>query len=119
MRSVYPKLRELVPELAVVSELLRNNLYDPMVAGQPIKMAELQTTVRNASLLSRIEEAVKEGHGDTVIRGGIVEVDEAEGVMADGGVDKMAVDDDEGSGGDNCADESTFTDEEGSSRVDP
>ena len=121
MRSIYLKLRELVPELAIVSELLRNNLYNPVVAGQPIKMVEIQGGVRNTSLLSRIEEAIEEGHGDTAVRGAIIELDEAdgevagveaEGTTAERGADEMDIDDDDGSKGDEHRDGSLVTEKD-------
>lgn len=67
---MYAELRRLVPELVEVSALLRKNLFDPIMAGKEIKVAQVNLSVKDPSLLSRIREAVERGNGKTQIGGG-------------------------------------------------
>jgi hypothetical protein len=65
---VYPELKRLVPELVDICDLLRKHLYDPIMAGEEIKMAAVNLSVKDTSLLSRIREAVEQGGDDATSR---------------------------------------------------
>ena len=65
MRHVYPKLKNIVPKLLIVSDLLHVNLFEPIHAGGPLRMAEVNITNENASFQSIIENAVILDRGET------------------------------------------------------
>jgi hypothetical protein len=45
-------LRKIVPELVVVPDSLRVNLFEPILAGRPLKMAEVDFDEGNTSFKS-------------------------------------------------------------------
>ena len=70
-----------------VCELLQQNMYDPIMAGEEIKMAPLPVKLsdKDTSLLAIIQEAVKQGGGDTRVRAGVLKFDEeGDEMMSDG-----------------------------------
>ncbi len=67
---MYAELRRLVPELVEVSELLRKNVFDPIMSGEEVKMARVNLSAKDTSLLSRIKEAVEQGDDNAPIKGG-------------------------------------------------
>jgi hypothetical protein len=78
VRHVLPELISIVPELAIVSEILYENLFQPIIAGHPLRMAGLKISSKKL-LLSKIQAAVKVGGGNSTIRGKRVEEVEEEG----------------------------------------
>ena len=68
MRRVYPELKRLVLELVIVFELLRNNLFTPIMTGGEIMMADVKLGGKDGSLLINIEEAVKNSDGSITVQ---------------------------------------------------
>ena len=64
MHHVYLKLKNIVPKLLIVLDLLYVNLFESIHAGGPLRMVEVNITDENASFQSIVENAVILGRGE-------------------------------------------------------
>ncbi len=72
IQETLPKLIRIVLELGSVFELLRDNLFQLIMDGKPLRIALLKVSGKE-SLLSKIEAVIRSGGNDIIIRGARVE----------------------------------------------
>lgn len=54
MQSIYPMVKELLPELIVISEMVRHHALRPILRGVPAHMSLPKTSGTNGSIVSRL-----------------------------------------------------------------